>query len=131
MRHWDFHMLNPWLAVTFQAARLGLEAQNAMALRLMRLVGDASKEAGHRASQLTFQLLVAFAVVATALTFQLLVAFAVVATALLDPLQTAIGIGRLVGIVLIEASVHPCFASGFVRILWRHGRWEDCVPRAC
>jgi hypothetical protein len=39
----DFHMLNPWLAITFQAARLGLEAQNAMALRLMRLVGDASK----------------------------------------------------------------------------------------
>jgi hypothetical protein len=36
-------MLNPWLAITFQAARLGLEAQNAMALRLMRLVGDASK----------------------------------------------------------------------------------------
>jgi hypothetical protein len=35
-------MLNPWLAITFQAARLGLEAQNAMALRLMRLVGDAS-----------------------------------------------------------------------------------------
>jgi len=39
----DFHMLNPWLAITFQAARLGLEAQNAVALRLMRLVGDASK----------------------------------------------------------------------------------------
>ena len=36
-------MLNPWLAITFQAARLGLEAQNAVALRLMRLVGDASK----------------------------------------------------------------------------------------
>jgi hypothetical protein len=35
-------MLNPWLAVTFQAMRLGFEAQNAMALRLMRLVGDAS-----------------------------------------------------------------------------------------
>ena len=36
-------MLNPWLAITFQAARLGLEAQNAVALRLMRLVGDTSK----------------------------------------------------------------------------------------
>jgi hypothetical protein len=36
-------MLNPWLAITFQATRLGLEAQNAVALRLMRLVGDASK----------------------------------------------------------------------------------------
>jgi hypothetical protein len=65
------------------------------------------------------------------LTFQLLVAFAVIATALLDPLQTAIGIGRLVSIVLIEARVHPCFASGFVRVLWRHGRREDCVTRAC
>jgi hypothetical protein len=37
MRHWRFHMLNPWFAITFQAARLGLEAQNAVALRLMRL----------------------------------------------------------------------------------------------
>jgi hypothetical protein len=36
-------MLNPWLAITFQAAWLGLEAQNAVALRLMRLVGDTSK----------------------------------------------------------------------------------------
>jgi len=39
----DFHMLNPWLAITFQAMRLGFEAQNAVTLRLMRLVGDASK----------------------------------------------------------------------------------------
>jgi hypothetical protein len=30
-------MLNPWLALTFQAARLTWEAQGAMALRLMRL----------------------------------------------------------------------------------------------
>jgi hypothetical protein len=36
-------MLNPWLAITFQAMRLGFEAQNAVTLRLMRLVGDASK----------------------------------------------------------------------------------------
>ena len=36
-------MLNPWFAITFHAARLGFEAQNAMAFRLMRLVGDASK----------------------------------------------------------------------------------------
>ena len=39
----DLHMLNPWLAITFQAMRLGFEAQNAMTLRLMRLVGDVSK----------------------------------------------------------------------------------------
>ena len=38
-------MLNPWLAITFQAIRLGFEAQNAMALRMMRLVGDVSKTA--------------------------------------------------------------------------------------
>jgi hypothetical protein len=36
-------MLNPWFAITFHAARLGFEAQNAAAFRLMRLVGDASK----------------------------------------------------------------------------------------
>ena len=43
-------MLNPWFAITFHAARLGFEAQNAMAFRLMRLIGDASKtEAGDMA----------------------------------------------------------------------------------
>jgi hypothetical protein len=36
-------MLNPWFAITFHAARLGFEAQNAVAFRLMRLVRDASK----------------------------------------------------------------------------------------
>ena len=36
-------MLNPWFAITFQAARLGFEAQNAAALQLMRLVGGTSK----------------------------------------------------------------------------------------
>jgi hypothetical protein len=41
--HWRFHMLNPWFAITFQAARLGFEAQNAAALQLMRLVGGTSK----------------------------------------------------------------------------------------
>jgi len=40
-------MLNPWLAITFQTIRLGFEAHNAVALRMMRLVGDVSKtEAG-------------------------------------------------------------------------------------
>jgi hypothetical protein len=32
-------MLNPWLAITFQAARLGFEAQNAAAFRIFRLIG--------------------------------------------------------------------------------------------
>ena len=36
-------MLNPWLAITFQAMRLGFEAQNAVTLRVMRLVGAAHK----------------------------------------------------------------------------------------
>ena len=36
-------MLNPWLAITFQAARLGFEAQSAAALQLMRLFGGTSK----------------------------------------------------------------------------------------
>ena len=36
-------MLNPWLAITFQTMRLGFGAQNAVTLRLMRLVGDANK----------------------------------------------------------------------------------------
>jgi len=36
-------MLNPWFAITFHAARLGFEAQNAAALQLMRLVGGTSK----------------------------------------------------------------------------------------
>jgi len=35
-------MFNPWFAITFQAARLGFEAQNAAALQLMRLVGGTS-----------------------------------------------------------------------------------------
>ena len=39
----DFDMLNSWFAITFHAARLGFEAQNAVAFRLMRLIGDASK----------------------------------------------------------------------------------------
>jgi hypothetical protein len=33
-------MLNPWVAISFHAARLGWETQNRMALRLMRLAGE-------------------------------------------------------------------------------------------
>jgi hypothetical protein len=43
MHHRRFDMLNPWFAITFHAARLGFEAQNAAAFRLMRMVGGASK----------------------------------------------------------------------------------------
>jgi hypothetical protein len=42
--HWRFHMFNPWFAITFQAARLGFEAQNAAALQLMRLVGGSTSK---------------------------------------------------------------------------------------
>ena len=34
-----------WLAITYNTARLGLEAQHAAAFRLLRLVGDAGKAA--------------------------------------------------------------------------------------
>ena len=34
-----------WFAITYNTARLGLEAQNAAAFRLMRLAGGASKTA--------------------------------------------------------------------------------------
>src|SRR6478672_10441198 len=40
---WRFHMLNPWFAIPFQAARFGFEAQHAGALQLMRLMGGTSK----------------------------------------------------------------------------------------
>jgi hypothetical protein len=39
----EMQMLNPWLALSFQAVQLGWEVQNVMALRLMRLaVGGAA-----------------------------------------------------------------------------------------
>jgi hypothetical protein len=34
-----------WLAITYNTARLGFEAQHAVAFRLLRLVGDAGKAA--------------------------------------------------------------------------------------
>jgi hypothetical protein len=37
-------MLNPWLAFSLQAARLGWEAQNVMAFRLMRLAGEGAAD---------------------------------------------------------------------------------------
>jgi hypothetical protein len=35
-------MLNPFFALSFQAARFGLQMQNVMALRLMRLMGGSA-----------------------------------------------------------------------------------------
>jgi hypothetical protein len=43
-------MFNPWLAFSFQAARLGWETQNVIAFRLMRLAGGgaAGQPEAHR-----------------------------------------------------------------------------------
>src|SRR5262249_53609953 len=49
---------------------------------------------------------------------QALGAFAVIAAALLDPLQPAIGIAGLVGVVLIDASVHARLAFAFLGVFW-------------
>src|ERR1700682_286160 len=59
---------------------------------------------------------------------QLLVALAVIAAALLDPFQPAIGVGSLVGIVLIDASMHAALAGGFLGIFRIHGSGEHCRP---
>src|SRR5215468_8077310 len=53
-----------------------------------------------------------------------------ITAALLDALQTTVGIGCLVRIVLVEAGMHAGFAGGFIRVLRRHGRGEDRVPRS-
>ncbi len=36
-------MYNPWIAFSFQAVRLGWEAQNVIALRLLRLAGGGAR----------------------------------------------------------------------------------------
>src|SRR6266404_6299232 len=59
-----------------------------------------------------------------ALAFQFLGALTVIAAALLDPLQAAIGIGGLVGVVLIDAGVHPRLASAFLGIFRIDGGGE-------
>ena len=41
-------MLNPWVAFSFQAARLGWEAQSVMALRFMRLAGGSAGQSDRR-----------------------------------------------------------------------------------
>jgi hypothetical protein len=38
-RHLEMRMLNPLFALSFEAARFGLEMQSVVALRLMRLMG--------------------------------------------------------------------------------------------
>jgi hypothetical protein len=38
----EMRMLNPLFALSFQAARFGLEMQSIMALRMMRLIGGAA-----------------------------------------------------------------------------------------
>src|ERR1700737_957164 len=58
-------------------------------------------------------------------------ALAVIAAALLDPLQAAIGVTGLVGIVLVDAGVHPGLASGFLGIFWINGSGEYSRPGRC
>jgi hypothetical protein len=41
-------MLNPWVALSFQAARLGWEAQSVIALRFMRLKGGSAGQSEAR-----------------------------------------------------------------------------------
>src|SRR5260370_20167438 len=65
------------------------------------------------------------------LALQLLGALAVIAAALLDPLQAAIGVTGLVGIVLVDAGVHPGLASGFLGIFWINGSGEYSRPGRC
>src|SRR5262249_2459110 len=55
---------------------------------------------------------------------QLLVAFAVVATALLNPVETGVGIRGLILVVLIEARMHPRPAGTLLGIFGRHGSRE-------
>src|SRR6266568_639843 len=57
----------------------------------------------------------------------MLVALAVIAAALLDPLQAAVAVIRLVGVVLVEAGMHPLLAGGFARVLRVDGIREHCV----
>src|SRR6185437_16656120 len=47
---------------------------------------------------------------------QVLVALGVVAAALLDPLHAAIAVGRLVGVVLVDAGVHASLAGGLLGV---------------
>src|SRR6516225_6258944 len=59
--------------------------------------------------------------------FQLLVALAVIAAAFLDPFEAAVGIGGLVGVVLIEASVHAGLSRRLARMFRGDGRWEHGI----
>src|SRR5262249_4796194 len=59
--------------------------------------------------------------------FQLLVALAVVAAAFLDPFQTAVGIGCLVGVVLSEAGVPGGLPRRFARIFRGDGRGKHGI----
>src|SRR5262245_7824969 len=67
--------------------------------------------------------------------FELFVTLAVIAAALLDPSQTAVGVARLIGIVLIQARVQPPLASGLARVFRRDRsrkhRTSGCLRGCC
>jgi hypothetical protein len=50
LAHGGGHVFNSWFALTFQAAQLGWEAQNVVALRFVRLAGGGA--AGAKEAQL-------------------------------------------------------------------------------
>jgi hypothetical protein len=54
-RHLEMRMLNPLFALSFEAARFGLEMQSVMALRLMRLMGgsEARRSVSEKMAALT------------------------------------------------------------------------------
>src|SRR4029077_1189503 len=58
---------------------------------------------------------------------QLLVTLAVIAATLLDPPQTTVPVGLLVGPVLIEAGVHARLSRRLLRIFRRDRRWKHGI----
>src|SRR5438046_3338891 len=64
------------------------------------------------------------------LAFKAPIALAVISAASLDPPHAAVAVVGLVGVVLIEAGVHPCLSSRLPRILRRNRRRKHGVP-AC
>src|SRR5437764_12423152 len=63
--------------------------------------------------------------------FQALGAFAVVAAALLDPFQAAIAVAGLVGIVLVDASMHPGPAGALLGVFRIDRRREYGIAGRC
>src|SRR5215210_3323118 len=61
------------------------------------------------------------------LALQFLIALAVIAAALGNPFHAAVGVGRFVGVVLIDAGVHARLAGVFLGVFRIHGGRENGV----